>query len=132
MVQTFSQLQRVDQGRALPVLHFQLVKVVAAEHKGGHARVARFEADAFKIAAAGQQVGAFKQVGLFDGTLHGRFTSFHCGFLILIGRFCKNEKGIEGFAPSSADFSGVINRVPPKTMRLLTPFFIENPYITLN
>jgi hypothetical protein len=76
MVQALSKLQRVDQGRAPAVVHFQLFKVAAGDRKGGYAPVARFDADAAKIAAAGQQKGAFEQVGLFDGTLHGRITSF--------------------------------------------------------
>jgi hypothetical protein len=77
MVQAFSKLQRVDQGLASPVVHFQLFKISAGDGKSGDTPLARLDADAVKVAATGQQVGAFEQVGLFDGTLHRRFTSFH-------------------------------------------------------
>jgi hypothetical protein len=76
VVQAFSQLQRVHQGLAAPVVHFQFAEIAAGDGKGCNAPVSRFDADAVKVAAAGQQVGAFEQVGLFNGTLHGRFTSF--------------------------------------------------------
>jgi hypothetical protein len=76
VVQAFSQLYRVDQSPAAPVIAVQTVQIIARDQKRGDAAAVGPNPNARQIAAAGQKIGATEQIGDFNGTFQRNLTSF--------------------------------------------------------
>jgi hypothetical protein len=76
VVQAFSQLYRIDQSPAAPVIAVQTVQIIARDQKRGDAAAVGPDPYFGQAAAAGQKVCATKQVRHFKGAFQKSLTSF--------------------------------------------------------
>jgi hypothetical protein len=76
MIQGFSQLNRIDQGPAGPVVAVQPVQVLSRDQKRGDRPAVVSDPHPVQPAAHAQQKRALEQIGDFNGALHKSLTSF--------------------------------------------------------
>jgi hypothetical protein len=76
MIQGFSQLHRVDQRPAGPVIAVQPVQVLSRDQKRGDPPAVVSDPHPVQPGAHAQQKCALEQIGYFNGTLHKGLTSF--------------------------------------------------------
>ena len=76
VVQRFSQLDRVDQGPAGPIVSVKPVQIRAGDQKRCDRPAVVSDPDLVKPAAHAQQKCALEQIGHFDGTFQRDLTSF--------------------------------------------------------
>jgi hypothetical protein len=86
MIQTFSQLHRINQGSAAPVIAVVPVQVLSRNLKCGNASAVVAYFNFGQSATAAQQKCTLVQIGHFDGTFHFMSTNFP---ILIRVHFCK-------------------------------------------
>jgi hypothetical protein len=76
VVQRFSELHRVDQGTACPVIAVQTVQILSRDQKSGDLSAVVADPDLIQSATHAQQKCTPEQIGDFDGTFQWDLTSF--------------------------------------------------------
>jgi hypothetical protein len=76
VVQRFSQLHRVDQGTAGPVIAVQTVQILSRDQKGGDPAAVVSDLHLHQISPVAQQKCTLEQIGDFNGTFQRNLTSF--------------------------------------------------------
>jgi hypothetical protein len=76
VVQRFSQLHRVDQGTAGPVIAVQTVQILSCDQKGSDPAAVVSDPHLHQIGPVAQQKCTLEQIGDFNGTFQRNLTSF--------------------------------------------------------